>query len=428
MKDQEVFPRSVVLLLIACGVALFALSIILYSFKGDPVMSGNRVQAGAYSVSAIGYGGFYDALQRSGYPVKRVSKNVLSAVRSRGTLIVGEPELERMGTKQSLKFSGVSRLLIVLPKWRGVPKTGNSSWIADVESVPLIYARQTLYLVAGAGNDVFRKAWPSAWSVNKIGISPSGSGVVQLIRSTTMRPIVGDSDGMLVGEIIDGKRKIWVLSDPDVMSNHGIFIGNNAAFMFALIDKLRFWKNDSPKSSIVFDESVHGFEAANWTPLRLLFSFPFIIVTFLICCSAFLWVLTGVSRFGVPGASKRVLDFGKATLISNTARLLDYGGHHPIVLKRYVRMTVYSVGQILHAPSHLDEEALVAWLDTIGKAKGITRSCSKIMQETNELKDHAYKKGDVARLFESAWAIYCWKGELLNGSATHRRNRKKHQS
>ena len=84
MKDQEVFPRSVVLLLIACGVALFALSIILYSFKGDPVISGNRVQAGAYSVSAIGYGGFYDALQRSGYPVKRVSKNVLSAVRSRG--------------------------------------------------------------------------------------------------------------------------------------------------------------------------------------------------------------------------------------------------------------------------------------------------------------------------------------------------------
>lgn len=425
MRDKELFPRSALILIIACGCALFALSILLYSYKGDPVMSGDRIQPGTYSISAIGYGGLYDTLRRLDRPAKRAASNALSLAGANGTLVIGEPDLERITSGGSLKLLRARRLLVILPKWRGIPHEEELAWVSGVEPVPLAHAKQTLYWVVRADNDVFRKEWPSRWSVNEVGISPTGSGIVQLIRSTTMRPVVGDSDGMLVGEIIEGKRKIWILSDPDVLSNHGIFTGDNAAFMLTLMDQLRLWENDDPKASIVFDESVHGFQEARWTPLRLLFSFPFAIVTLLLCCSAALWVMAGANRFGAPIAPKRPLDFGKATLIYNSARLLDYAGHHPVVLKRYVRMTVHSAGQLLHAPPSLDDAALAAWLDTIGKANGVTGSCAKIMRATNEL--NAHTKGDISRLFESAWNIYCWKGELFNESGTHRRNRKKYQ-
>ena len=44
----------------------------------------------------------------------------------------------------------------------------------------------------------------------------------QLIRGDPLVPIVGSADGMLIGEIADRNRKIWVLSDPDVIANHGL--------------------------------------------------------------------------------------------------------------------------------------------------------------------------------------------------------------
>ena len=405
------FSRSALVLLIACATALFALSVLLSAYGEDPVSFGSKFKPGSYSTSAVGYAGFYDTLRRLGRPVTRSVGNTLASTGTRGTLIIAEPELGYTGNSDGIKLMSVPRLLIVLPKWQGIQDENRPAWVAGVKPVPLILAQQTLGLVLDSRSNVFRKEWPEEWRVNDVGFFPSGTGVVQLIRSEEMRPIVGDGEGMLVGEILKSDRKIWVLSDPDILSNHGIVKGDNALFMLTLVDALRFWKNDDPGAPVVFDETVHGFQKTRISPIKLLFRLPFGVVTILACCTAALLVLAGTSRFGVPRVPKPILDFGKANLIGNSARLLDYAGHHSFVLRRYVGMTIRSVAEVLHAPRNLDEPALAAWLDQIGKTRGVEKSCASIVQTVTYL--DTGERRSLHRLFESAWDIHRWKREIL---------------
>ncbi len=416
------FSRPALVLLLASAVALFALSVLLHAADDDPVSSGRKYRANTFSISAVGHAGLYDVLRRLDRPVSRSVGNTLAMVGSNGTLIVAEPELARISSDDGLKLLGAPRLLLVLPKWYGVQDAGRPAWVSSVDPVPLTTARQTLALVAGR-SDVLRTAWPKDWKTNQLDLIPSdaGSGIVQLIRSREMRPIVGTDEGMLIGEMIEEGRKIWVLADPDILSNYGISSGDNAAFSVAMIDVLRLWRNTDDGAPVVFDETVHGYQEAQGSPIKLLFRFPFSIVTILTIITAVLLVLAGANRFGAARTPAPALDFGKKSLIDNSARLLDYGGHHAVVLKRYVRMTVRSVAHTLHAPPNLDEAALAAWLDRIGKARGIDASCAAILHTVAGLDTTDSK--NLTRLFESARDIHRWKGEILNGSATRRRYR-----
>lgn len=418
MKNAP-FSRSALLLLFACATSLFALSVLLRAYDATPASSGDKTAPNSYSVSAIGHAGFYDLLRRMDVPVSRSLGNALAMTGRHGTLIAVEPERWRMTSDDSLKLGKAPRLLLVLPKWRGVRDDRRPAWISAAKLVSPELARQTLALVSGR-SDVMRKAWPETWPTNSLGTSPSGSGEVQLVRSGELRPVVGDADGMLVGELTgkDG-RIVWVLSDPDVLSNHGLVKGGNAVFMLALVDELRKRNNEERGAPVVFDETVHGFREAQGTPLTLLFRFPFVIVTALLCATGGLLTLAGSTRFGAPALPRPHLDFGKEQLIGNSARLLDYAGHHDAVLKRYIRMTIRAAARGLHAPSDLNEPALAAWLDRIGKARGVKDSCAAILHSASNL-----NTGDSRdRLFALAGAIHRWKGDILHGTARHRRSR-----
>lgn len=425
MRAESPFSRSSILFLIACATALFALSILLHARGKDASSSGSRSLPGTYSVSAIGYAGFYDLMQRLDRPAVRAVRNTLATVGARGTLVVAEPDMRFVTDAESRRLMEAPRLLVVLPKWLGAPDEKRASWISAAEPVPLFAVRQTLGLVATARSDVFRADWPKKWRTNRVGIAPEGSGIAQLMRSEEMNPIVGDEDGMLVGEIMDGERRIWVLSDPDVLANHGIVKGDNAAFMVALVDMLRLSPGGDASAPVVFDETVHGFQAGEASPLQLLFRFPFVVVTLLVCCTAALLLAAGTGRFGAPLVPKPALDFGKESLTRNAAHLLDYAGYHTAVLRRYVNMTIRSAAGALHLPPGLGEAETAERLDRIGRARQVKASCAAIRREASQLE--VTKKKELARLFEYAWDIYDWKGELLNGSGTHRRHRQDDQ-
>lgn len=242
--------------------------------------------------------------------------------------------------------------------------------------------------------------------------------VVQLIKSNELRPIVGTADGMLVGEMTRNGKTIWILADPDIMANHGIVRGGNAAFMACLVDALRFTDNTDPTAPVVFDETVHGFMEAEGSPLKLLFRFPFVVVTALLCLTGVLAACAGAGRFGAAATPERPLDFGKAGLIANGARLFDYAGHHSSVLQYYIRMCLRTAGQALHAPAHLEGAALAAWLDRIGEARGLRHNVSELFAASESLRGASPHK--LSRLLSLAREMHQWKGELLNGSQSHR--------
>lgn len=412
------FSKSAVILLLAAALALFALSVLLHAYDFSPVAGGGAAASksgtNSYSASAIGHAGLYDILRRTGRKAAHGVDNTLAMAGADGTLIVAEPDLSEVSSADALRLIRAPRLLLVLPKWAGRQDPDHPAWISEYQPLPLSRPQSTLGLV-NARSEVIRKEWPRRWPINDLGPAPTGSGVVQLIRSPDLRPLVGTGDGMLVGELVDGSRKIIVLADPDLMANHGITKGDNAAFMLKLLDGLRMWNNDNWAAPIIFDETVHGFQAQRPSPVRLLFRFPFVIVTLLTLASAVLLALAATGRFGAPLKARREIDFGKGQLIDNGARLLDYAGHHADTLTRYVRMSVRSTAQALHAPPGLDEAALAAWLDRIGKARGLKSSCAEILQNMAAVNAQSDSQSGLARLFSCARAIHRWKREILSG-------------
>jgi hypothetical protein len=279
----------------------------------------------------------------------------------------------------------------------------------------------TLSYVAPRAGMLLRKEWPKSWPVNEIGVAPSGEGIAQLIRPEAMRAIVGGDDGILLGEVERSGVKLWVLSDPDIISNHGAGKGDNVSFVMAMLDSLRFYDNEDPDAPIVFDETIHGFTAAEENPLSIMFRFPMWIVTLMTVASAGMMVYAGSGRFGAPIPEPREMDFGKYTLIENSARLLDYGGHQQYTLKRYVTMTLRDAARALRAPDRMDEPALVEWLDRVGRARGVKISASSILRSLYDGERVREKK--LAVMYEAVRNVHSWKGEILNGSAIHSRHR-----
>jgi hypothetical protein len=406
------FSRRAILLLVAAAMVLFCLSVVLEANTDVNLSSGEKSGPNAFSTSAIGHAGIYDVLRRLDRPVKRSIGNVLEMVGYYGVLVMVEPDLFRIEARDGDKLMSASTVLVVLPKWRGVPDAGYKAWISDADLKSVAVAEQTLNLVDGVGT-VFRGDWPKRWEHNLLEVEPTGAGVVQLIKSENLSPLVGNDDGILLGAVIDDDdRMIWVLSDPDVMSNAGIALGDNLDFMVGLFDSIsQYDAEDSYNYPIVFDETVHGFQQSNFSPLRLLFRFPMIVVTILVCLAAVVFFLAGASRFGAAKKAKPPLDFGKAGLIQNSARLLDYSGHHAESMWRYIVMTIRTTGQSLHAPTGLDEDALAAWLDRIARARGLPANCSDILRIARQhSRDGAKNPG---KLYQCVHDIHRWQDGMI---------------
>lgn len=426
MKSASFSPLAVTLLL-ASAVALFSLSILLHAYDNDPTSTGGRPRPSSYSLSAIGHAGFYDVLRRLGYPVSRSTGNTLAMVGQRGTLIVAEPDLSRFSGVDAMTLMTAPRVLLVLPKWRGTQDPGRPAWISKADLADISRAEWTLDLVTMEGN-VVRAPWPAEWTTNRLDHTPArpaGSDTVQLIRSREIWPIISADDGILLGAVEDEDNVIWVLSDPDILSNHGMGAGDNAALCADMVRGLHFPAKDSPGGPIVFDETLHGYLQAQGSPVKLLFRFPFVVVTVLAAMAAGLLALAATGRFGAPLPPAPALDFGKRKLMDNSARLLDYAGHHGVTLTRYIRLTVRSTALALHAPHGLDEGAVMAWLDRVGKARGVTASCADIVRAASDLNPGDTR--NLARLMECARNIYRWKGEIIHASRARGQHRQQHQ-
>lgn len=413
------FSRSALLVLFSCGVLLFALSVLLPAYDTAPRAVSASI-TNSYNASAVGHAVLYEMLRRLDFPLSR-RLGGQPIPRGRGALLVlAEPD-SRLPAESGAELLLAPCRLLVLPKWRGVKDEKHPGRIAKARPLPVDEAARAYLTFADATGTVVRTQWPSAWTVNDLGVTPAGGEVVQLVRSAKMRPVVGTKAGMLVGELRDGGSRVWVLSDPDVLSNHGLVRGDNAAFMIALLAAIRGEGPGRAGAPVVFDESLHGFRRPEDTSLRLLFSFPFSLVVLLICASGALLALAGARRFGVPRRAAPACAFGTEELIANSARMLDYAGYQDTTLRRHARMTLRAAGRALHAPPGLDERALAAWLDSIGRARGVEASCAEILNEIDRTPSGGRRA--LERLFTLAGKMHQWKEEILHDAGTRGQTR-----
>ena len=407
MSERAVFAPRTVFWLLTIGTISFVGALVLSLLAGD---GGAVRSAGAntFSYSAIGHRAFVEILERVEMPVLVSRYDSAGKAGSSSLLVIAEPKPPTATATELKRLLSARNVLLVLPKWDGAVRGLVPDWLAGAELMPADEAQQMLTAVLGAGS-VLR---PEGGLTLDTGPFPSPTlAAPQLFQAPGIDPVIGGPQGILLGRLDRGWSTIWVLSDPDILSNHGIGQGDNALLAVRMIDHVR-----PQGGAIVIDETIHGFEAEPQLT-RAIFETPLAItaVIAVVTLAVLLWAAT--ARFGAPLPTTRPIAPGKAGLIDNTASLLEFGGHGVAILNRYLRVTLRDVSQALHAPAQLRGDALVGWFDRIGKRRGVGVTCAEICREVAGVARQ--QRVDGARLARAAQSVNRWKQEMLHGPAGH---------
>lgn len=402
------FSARVTGLLIGIGLLSFAAAA-LVGIYADPQTEGTS-GGNAYSYSAIGHRAWSELLEELGIPVV-LSRNdsAAKAWDGDGLLVLAQPQIRGESDGDALatleQMTDTDRVLVVLPKWRGNPDFANRRWVRSLRLIDQPAVEKILHIV-DEDAELVRSDGAQDWRTIAWDVVPSLAGA-QLIRSDSISPIVHSDAGILLGEYEWGGTSIWVLSDPDVISNSGLGEGDNAAFAVALIDA------QLPQgSAAVFDETIHGFTLSPdlW---KALLSFPLNLAVLqgLLALAVLVWAAAG--RFGAPLPPRPRLAAGKQVLIANTASLFEYAGSLTDILRRYHEASLRDLGRHLHIPRDIEGAALVHWLNEVGDARGTTRRYGEVNAELAAAV--GAPRTPAPYVLRAAVRLHRWKQEIIDG-------------
>ena len=403
MEERQAFAPKTVAWLIAVGLTAFG-GAAYFAITGDDPGASKTSGANAFSYSAIGHKGLVETLRRLNVPVL-VNRGIERVAGPTSLLVVAEPPAAAVRDGRVPGLGAAGAVLWVLPKRRGPPAAAHPGWVEFVRPLARLEVERVLRHIVRDGT-VVRTSGPLFPKGGSFRLVPT-LDAPQLMRSSRLDPIVATEDGMLVGEFRRGGRPIWILSDPDVLSNHGLGRGDNAVFVLKLIERLR-----PEGGTVIIDETAHGF-AQRRSLWRSALRFPFVIATIQALAAVLVLTWAASARFGAPIPLAPALEPGKSGLIDNTAGLLQSGGHGPEILKRYLRATLRDVARRLHLPRNLDEAALVGLVDRIGRARGVSADYRRLRREAEATAEGGGLHG--LRLVQSARNLHRWKQEMIHG-------------
>ena len=394
------FSNRTTAIIIAVALVSLGAAAALTIMGDDLNESAPSAGADSYSVSAIGHRGLVDILEKLDIPVLKSRGNSSDKAKN-GVLLVLEPTVSDAASKQRLRdlVKAAPRVIVVLPKWYGSAAVG-SEWIDDANQLPPSEVEDVLEALdleytpsisrLGKGND-FRG--------DDLTKSPIIRHEPQLVDvGENFEPLVRDAQGYA---LLFRSGKVYVLSDPDVMNNHGLRKAENALFSVNLIEKVR---NGGP---VIIDEVVHGY-AQQPSLMRTLFRFPLVLATLQVLICALLAIWAAMVRFGPRKAAAPPIAPGKDFLIQNTAALLHYGGHHADALRRYLLQSIAAVRHALHAPV-LPANQMTSWLERVRQNRGGLISLVDLQRD-------AHTADTPQQTVEVADRVYRWRMEMINGS------------
>lgn len=404
--------RSVVVLATLMGLSLVA-GLVALALPGEERVELRSADANAYSYSALGHRAFLALLRRSGIPVL-VSRHVSAQKASEGggLLLLAEPQPWRAaGLELELErtVSNSERTLLVLPKWTGVRDPGREGWIARARLLGSARVEDVMELAGLDGELVRLPEGGQSWK-GELGPAPTLARP-QLVKSRRLVPLIECREGVLFGRLRadqDDDTERYVLTDPDLLSNHGLDNGRNAELALALVQSLV-----AEGHTVVVDETAHGFRLTPslWAEI---FRFP-LVLTFanaVLCAGLLLWA--GTRRFGSPLPPPPPLEAGKRTLIDNTAELLLAAGHGGHALERYLHQGVRSVARAHHVPEDLEPAERDERLARIGERMGVSNRPEELDAEVDAA--GRSRSGRARQTLRAARAIHRWREEMLHGT------------
>ena len=193
----------------------------------------------------------------------------------------------------------------------------------------------------------------------------------QMVSGTDCTPILGTRRAMLFGRCASAEGDTYyLLSDPDLMDNHGLRLAGNAGLAEAIIERHR---GEGPA---VFDLTTRVYtyrridrreaRERSWEEIGRMFAYPFSVLWIAFACVSLLVLWRGVTRYGPlarvyddePGASKEVS-------IDAKARLLRLSDHDAQLVNSHITARLQALAAELlgaHRPAGVDTLTLLTRL------------------------------------------------------------------
>ncbi len=400
------FPLITLIVVIAIGLTAFLAATYLETF-GDGGGEPRSNDANTFSRSAIGHRAFAAALRKLDIPVQISRFRSFEKARGGGLLLVIEPDFDEAGLRQ---LRSLPHALLVLPKWVGWTDRKKPIWVERMELLPRSVPEKILKEVVS--DAAVTRSDAAVTEDTRLG-GKLKLEHPQTITSNDLTPLIETSNGILLGSI----GGLWILSDPDLLSNSGIDEADNGVVAISIVDSIL------PKGgAVIIDETLHGFEQRP-NLMRTLLRPPFVPILIATIIAALVLVWAGATRFGAPQAEADGLAAGKLTLVKSAAKLLRFGTSAGNLLLSYRRLVLADVMNELHGPNGLHEAAQAAWLDRAAEHRGLGTRLGPLLGEMSALAESG--RIDATRALRFAHELHRWKQEILHGTVITPRGRRR---
>ena len=252
--------------------------------------------------------------------------------------------------------------LIVLPKWkRGVRLTRIVHPVLLDDAAHIAQLRAQLPFRIGPLNKVRKFFDDFEWTSADGDRFAARLYAPQTFEAAGCAPLIGDRQAMLLGRCkLSGKdagTEIWVLSDPDLLSNHGLALGDNARLAAALLPEL------AGEGRILVDYTRYSWTTLerterperSWSDLGRFFAYPFTLIWVSVALLFALVLWRSWVRIGAPAREEAEgFEASKRAAIDAKARLLRLAGHDGALLAAHVDQRLAAIlAEIFgpHAPS-----------------------------------------------------------------------------
>ncbi len=174
-------------------------------------------------------------------------------------------------------------------------------------------------------------------------------------------PVFGSAIGHLLISCMRDGEEVLMLSDPDLLNNHGLSLGQNAAFARA------FFRPFAEPGMILLDTTTSRFltpeppilRKREWADLLRFFEYPFSLLWGALALGAALALWRSWMRVGPPDTPFHdQLGASKSVSIAAKARLMRMADKRAQIFEAYIQSRLRWLDQVLHGPHTAGEDQL----------------------------------------------------------------------
>lgn len=373
---------------------LFCVAAALMFLPGS--MNGDgRLSETAFEKSALGLRGLEFLLEQKGIEVSRPDARSQETVlpdrlrilplRAGADTAEGE-DAKETPLERVLSYDRVSSVptLVILPKWRdAVTEKGVARPALLVRRSQLV---RDLALLARSDLDVMRTG--ATFTEEEASLSLGGKQKATLFEaqvfdrltlSSSCKELFGVSAGALLISC-ESEEPLYLLSDPDLLNNHGLSLGDNAGTSLSIT---RLLLADSLTSRVLIDPAGLSLsEPTEEDPARAttqsladferLVTYPFTVIWGVVLAVTLLFFWRGAWRFGPALRGEgQAATRSKRAVVEAEARLLRLSGNDGQMTAQYVRARLMEKAIAVFGPAARlpgDIERLYAHLASRDKA------------------------------------------------------------